>query len=145
VQTDALICAIITVESASKRQKTQIETFGREVGGLYDHEDDTIRTMVRSPTLTDTFDAIFESYFDGHLMKRYVGVKKSLPKHLHAVSTALDKMEIDHGVSVDAIIKSTSILGYSERRAHSMVLEAVDDGYLIAAERKLPPPIKTED
>jgi hypothetical protein len=145
VQTDALICAIVTVESASKRQKTQLETFGREVGGLYDHEDDTIRTMVRSPTLTDTFDAIFESYFDGHLMKRYVGVKKSLPKHLHAVSTALDKMEIDHGVSVDAIIKSTSILGYSERRAHSMVLEAVDDGYLIAAERKLPPPIKTED
>jgi hypothetical protein len=145
VQTEALICAIITVESASNRQKTQLETFSREVGGLYDHEDDTMRTMVRTPTLTDTFDSIFESYFDGQLMKRYVGVKKSLPKHLHSVSAALDSMDIDHGVSVEAIIKATSILGYSERRAYNMVLESVDDGYLIAAERKLPPPTKAED
>ena len=145
VQTKALICAIITVESASSRQKTQIEAFGREVGGLYDHEDDTIRTMVRTPTLNGTFDSIFESYFDGQLMKRYVGVKKSLPKHLNAVSAALDTMDIAHGVTVEAIIKSVSILGYSERRAYNMVFEAVDDGYLIAAEKKLPPPIKTED
>ncbi|OLS30762.1 MAG: hypothetical protein ThorAB25_07740, partial [Candidatus Thorarchaeota archaeon AB_25] len=36
-------------------------------------------------------------------------------------------------------------LGYSERRAHNMVLESVDNGYLIAAESKLPPPIETED
>jgi hypothetical protein len=145
VQTEALICAIITVEQASNRQKTQLEAFGREVGGLYDHEDDTMRTMVRTPTLNGTFTSIFESYFDGYLMSRYVGVKKNLPKHLHAVSNALDTMEIDHGVSVEAIIKATSILGYSERRAHSMVLEAVDSGYLIAAEKKLPSPIKTED
>jgi hypothetical protein len=145
VQTEALICAIITVESASNRQKIQLETFSRDVGGLYDHEDDTMRKMVRTPTLTDNFDAIFESYFDGQLMKRYVGVKKILPKHLNSVSAALDTMDIDHGVSVDAIIKAVSILGYSERRAHNMVLEAVDDGYLIATDRKLPPPIKTED
>jgi len=140
VQTEALICAIITVEPASSRLKTQLEAFGREVGGLYDHEDDTIREMVRSPTLYDTFDSIFESYFDGPLMKKYVGVKKSLPKHLIAVSRAIETMEIDHGVTVEAIIKSTSLLGYSERTAHKMVLEAVDEGHLIAAEKKLPPP-----
>ncbi len=145
VQTEALICAIITVDSSSKKQKTQLETFSREVGGLYDHEDDTMRTMIRTPTLTDTFDSIFESYFDGRLMKRYVGVKKSLPKHLHAVSAALDTIEMGHGVSVEAIIKATIILGYSERRAHVMVLEAVDDAYLIPAEKRLPPVLKTED
>ena len=61
------------------------------------------------------------------------------------VSAALDTMDIDHGVSVEAIVKATSILGYSERRAYTMVLEAVDDGYLIASERKLPPPIASED
>ena len=145
VQTEALICAIITVESSSKKQKIQLETFSREVGGLYDHEDDTMRTMVRTPTVSDSFDSIFESYFDGQLMKRYVGVKKSLPKHLHTVSDALDTMEIDHGVSVEAIIRATIILGTSERRAHAMVLEAVDDGYLIAVERRLPPVIKADD
>jgi len=145
VQTEALICAIITVESASTSLKTRLEAFGRDVGGQYDHQDDTMRTMVRSPTMNDTFDAIFESYFDWHLMKRYVGVKKSLPKHLQAVSAALDTMEIDHGVSVEAIIKATSILGYSERRSYELVLEAVDNGYLIATETKLPPPLQKED
>ncbi|MGD9397458.1 MAG: hypothetical protein PVJ05_13575, partial [Candidatus Thorarchaeota archaeon] len=145
VQTDALICAIITVEAPSNRQKTQLETFSREVGGLYDHQDDTMRQMVRTPTLTDEFNSIFESYFDGQLMKRYVGVKKSLPKNLHAVSASLDTMDIDHGVTVDAIIKAAILLGFSERRAHNMVLEAVDDGHLIAAEKKLPPPIELED
>jgi hypothetical protein len=145
VQTEALICAIITVEPASSRQKTQLEAFGREVGGLYDHEDDTIREMVRSPTLYDTFDSIFESYFDGQLIKKYVGVKKDLPRHLNAVSRAIDTMDIDHGVTVDTIIKTTSLLGYSERIAHKLVLEAVDEGYLIAAEKKLPLPIDLEE
>jgi hypothetical protein len=145
VQTESLICAIITVEPASSRQKVQLETFSREVGGLYDHQDDAIRQMVRSPTLSDTFDTIFFSYFDGRLMKRYVGVKRNLPKDLSPVSSALDTMDIHHGVSVDAIIKATSVLGYTERRAHQMVLEAVDGDFLIAAETGLPPPLSSEE
>ena len=145
VQTESLICAIITVESASSRQKAQLETFSREVGGLYDHQDDAIRQMVRSPTLSDTFDSIFVSYFDGRLMKKYVGVKRNLPKDLSPVSSALDTMDIHHGVSVDAIIKATSVLGYTERRAHQMVLEAVDGDFLIAAETRLPSPLPSEE
>ena len=145
VQTESLICAIITVEPASSRQKVQLETFSREVGGLYDHQDDAIRQMVRSPTLSDTFDTIFFSYFDGRLMKRYVGVKRNLPKDLSPVSSALDTMDIHHGVSVDAIIKATSVLGYTERRAHQMVLEAVDGGFLIPAETRLPEPLSSEE
>ncbi|MFW9975678.1 MAG: hypothetical protein ACFFDQ_10455, partial [Candidatus Thorarchaeota archaeon] len=145
VQTEALICAIVTVESASNRQKSQLEAFGREVGGLYDKEDETIRKMVRTPTLNGSFYSIFDNHFDGQLMKRYVGVSKSLPKHLSVVSEALESMEIDHGVSVDAIIKSISVLGHSERRAYRCTLEAVDNGYLIAASAKLPSPIEPGD
>ncbi len=145
VQTEALICAIVTVDSASNRQKTQLEAFGREVGGLYDKEDETIRKMVRTPTLNGSFYSIFDNHFDGQLMKRYVGVSKSLPKHLSVVSEALESMEIDHGVSVDAIIKSISVLGHSERTAYKCTLEAIDNGYLIAASAKLPSPIEPGD
>jgi hypothetical protein len=61
------------------------------------------------------------------------------------VSTALSTIDIDHGVTVEAIIKATTLLGYSERRAYNMVLEAVDNGHLIVAEKRLPPLIKIED
>ena len=55
-------------------------------------------------------------------------------------SFAMNAMDIDHGVSPGAIIKSVIMLGFNERRAHTMVLEALDQGYLIVAEKKLPPP-----
>ncbi|MFW9963857.1 MAG: hypothetical protein ACFFCX_09860 [Candidatus Sifarchaeia archaeon] len=145
VQTEALICAIITVETASYRQRTQLESFGKEVGEHFDKDDVTMRKMVRTPSLNGEFESIFERHFDGQLMKRYVGIKKNLPKHLSIVSDALQTMEIDHGVSVEALIKSVSVLGYSERRAHKLVLETVDSGYLIAADTKLPPPIPEEE
>ncbi len=145
VQTEALICAIVTIEPASSRQKAQLEAFGSEVGGLYDKEDEAIRKMVRTPTLNGSFYAIFDNHFDGQLMKRYVGVSKSIPKHLSVVSEALESMDIDHGVSVDAIIKSISVLGHSERTAYKCTLEAIDNGYLIAASSKLPSPHETED
>ena len=54
-------------------------------------------------------------------------------------------MDIHHGVSVDAIIKATSVLGYSERRAHQMVLEALDGDFLIEAETRFPEPLSSEE
>jgi len=51
----------------------------------------------------------------------------------------------DHGVTPEAIIKSLSLLGFSERIAHSMVLEAIDENHLIAAEKRLPPLVKSDE
>ena len=144
VQTEVLICAIVTVEQASEQQKKQLETFGRDVGGLYDHEDHTIRQMFHTPELSEafvrTFDPIFDSYFDGSLLARYVGVRKNLPEHLTPVADAFHSMSIDYGVTPEAMIKTVILLGYSELKAHEMVLEAIDGGFLIAGERRLPPP-----
>ncbi len=146
VQTEVLICAIVTVEQASERQKTQLEAFGREVGGLYDHEEHTIRQMFHTPELSDafsrTFDPIFESYFDGPLLNRYVGVRKDLPDHLTPVADAFYSLSIDHGVAPEAMIRAVILQGHNESRAYEMVLEAIDGGYMIAGERKLPPPIE---
>ncbi|MHA2024870.1 MAG: hypothetical protein ACW98U_03120 [Candidatus Thorarchaeota archaeon] len=145
LQTEAFICAIVTVDSASDRQKAQLESFGLEVGGFYDHDDEATKQVLQTPKrigqMTEHFDPIFEKHFDGALMKRYVGVKKSLPSRLDPISRAMKAMEIDHGVSPSSIIKSVIMLGFNERRAHMMVLEAIDEEYLIAAETKLPSPI----
>jgi hypothetical protein len=146
VQTEVLICAIVTVEPASEPQRKQLEAFGRDVGGLYDHEDDTIRKMFHTPELSEVFmrafGPIFDSYFDGALLARYVGVRKNLPEHLAPVAEVIHSMSIDYGVTPEAMIKSVILLGHSELSAYDMVLEAIDGGFLIAAERGLPPPME---
>ena len=93
-----------------------------------------------SEAFARTFDPVFEGYFDGALMVRYVGVKKSLPSHLRPISDAMASLNIDYGVTPDAIIKALVMLGYGERDAHNMTLEAIDNGYMISSERGLPPP-----
>jgi len=147
VQTEVLICAIVTVEQSSETQKGQLEAFGRDVGGLFDHEDEAIRQMFHTPELSEefsqTFDPIFESYFDGALLTRYVGVRKDLPDHLTPVADAFHSLSIDYGVTPEAMIKAVIFLGYSERRAYEMVLEAIDGRFMIAGERRLPAPIES--
>ncbi|MFW9788199.1 MAG: hypothetical protein ACFFE2_10775 [Candidatus Thorarchaeota archaeon] len=147
VQSEELICVIITLESASARQKIQLETFAREVGGLYDYDDKIVTPIYRTLTedVVETFNKVFDSYFDGQLFERYVGVKKNLPEALAPVASAFKTMKIDHGVSPDAIIKELSLLGFSERISHRIVFEALDNGYFIAAEKRLPQLLKEEE
>ncbi|MFW9926827.1 MAG: hypothetical protein ACFFDM_08680 [Candidatus Thorarchaeota archaeon] len=144
LQTESFICALITVESASETQKNQLESFGLEIGGFFDHDEEATKQVLQTPkrinSMNELFNPIFEKHFDGALMKKYVGVKKSLPSHFSPVAQAMKEMNIDHGVSPESIIKSVILLGYSERKAHIMVLGAIDAGYLIIAEKGLPPP-----
>jgi len=141
VQTENLICAVITVDSISSNQKNQLEAFGREVGGFYDHDDKMMLKAIEKTSHSEKFDVIFDSYFEGGLILRYVGVKRSLPANLSLVTKVMSSMEIDHGVSPEAIIKAVILQGYSERRAYQIVLTAIDGGYLIAAPQKIPLPV----
>jgi hypothetical protein len=147
VQSEELICVIITVETSSLKQKTQLETFAREIGGLFDYDDRVVTPIYRthSEEVVETFDNIFDSYFDGALLRRYVGVKKDIPDRLGPVVSAFKTMDIGHGVTPEALINSLRTLGVRERNAHQIVFDAIDGGYLIAAEKRLPPPLKPED
>ena len=144
VQTGELICVIITVETASTRQKTQLETFSREIGGLYDHDDEFISPVIRkfNSEEMEPINESFISHFDGALFQKYVGVKRTLPRHLNALSLLFKTTEIDHGVSVETLIKGLVSQGLNERIAYNIVMEALDERYLIASEMKLPVPIE---
>jgi len=135
VQTEVLICAMITVETSSERQKKQLEAFGRDIGGLYDLDNGEMKKIVNNRDLDESIDPIFDSHFDGALFNRYIGVNDPLPKHLEPVRTAMMGMDLEHGVSPEALIKAMILLGYSDRKSHNLVLEAIDSNYLLAAER----------
>ncbi|TFG33775.1 hypothetical protein EU527_06810 [Candidatus Thorarchaeota archaeon] len=132
VLTDSLICALITVESSSERQKNQLERFGIEIGGLYDKDEDTLKQMMRSPILSSTVDSIFANYFDGPVLTRYIGVKEELPDRLVPVKEAIQSMDVEKGISAEAIIKMLLLEGYGERMSYSLVLEVIDGNYLVA-------------
>ena len=134
VLTDSLICALITVEESSINQKRQLELFGRELGTLYDQDEDTIKKMARRRDLSESLNPIFNEYFDGALLRRYIGIKDDLPERLNPVKTTLEGMDTEKGVAVEAIIKEMLMTGHNERQVYEMTLEAVDESYLIPAE-----------
>ncbi len=136
VLTDSLICAMITVEGSSSNQKTQLELFGRELGNLYDQDDDTIKKMTYQRELSNSLDSSFDTYFDWPLLRRYIGIKDDLPKKLLPVKNILEKMHVEKGVTVDALIKDMLLAGYKERRVYEIILEAVDGSYLIPVEQE---------
>jgi len=147
VQTEELICVIITVETASVTQTTQLEIFSREMGGLYDHDDKFVSPVLRklnSEEMT-TFGESFDSHFDGAMFLRYVGVKKTLPGHLSKISSIFKTMSINHGVTIEVIIKSLVSQGMNERTAYKIAMEAMDGGYLIALEKRLPSPDELDE
>ena len=135
VQTEVLICAMITVETSSERQKKQLEAFARDIGGLYDLDNGEMRKIVNNRNLDESIDPIFVLHFDGALFNRYIGVKDLLPKHLEPVRTAMMSLDLESGVPPEALIKAMILLGYSDRKSHMLILEAIDGDYLIAAER----------
>ena len=141
VQVADLIVAIVTVESASERQKKQLEEFASATGSIY--ESLVIDPSKQPNSLNETRELnlkiglLVEEHFDGALFKRYVGVSKGLPAHLSPVSQAMEAIDVYNGVSVLDIAKSLIMLGYSERASYKMLLEAIDEGYLIAAEHTL--------
>lgn len=147
VQSEELICVIITVESASSRQKIQIETFSREVGGLYDYDDTIVTPIYRtlSEEVVETFEKVFASYFDGVLFSRYVGVKKDLPERLAPIASIFKTMKIGYGVTPEVMIKELILLGFNERIAYTLVFEALDNNYLIEAEKRLPFQLKEDE
>ncbi|MFW9834028.1 MAG: hypothetical protein ACFFEK_08550, partial [Candidatus Thorarchaeota archaeon] len=147
VQSEELISVIITVESASTRQKIQLETLSREIGGLYDYNDTIVTPIYRtlSDEVIETFDKVFASYFDGALFVKYVGAKKDLPERLAPIVSVFKTMKIDHGVTPEALIRELILLGFSERIAYRIVFEAIDDHYLIEAEKRLPFQIEKDE
>jgi hypothetical protein len=147
VQSEELICVIITVESASTRQKIQLETLSREIGGLYDYNDSIVTPIYRtlSEEVIETFDKVFASYFDGPLFSRYVGAKKDLPERLAPIVFVFKTMKIDHGVTPDALIRELILLGFNERNAYRIVFEAIDNYHLIEAEKRAPFQIETDE
>ncbi len=134
VQTELMICAIITLEPASERQRKQLESFGKEVGQSYDSDEDALQGILvlaeKGAEFYDSLDNLFNRMFDGKLMKRYIRTTDTIPGHLILMEDILNEDELPAGLSLDAMIGKLILSGFSELKAHQLVLESTDNGYL---------------
>ncbi|MGY5853964.1 MAG: hypothetical protein RTU92_10390, partial [Candidatus Thorarchaeota archaeon] len=146
VQTKLLICAILTVETSSVSQKIQLEMFGSKISELFDHDDEALQLMAHHTNHAQAFAnaiaPVVDQFFDAPLLRKYVGVKKDLPTHLKPIADTLGSLDIRHGITPEAIIRDMTLHGFDERTALRLVLEAVDNEYLITGPTKLPSPVE---
>ncbi|MHA1903342.1 MAG: hypothetical protein ACW968_04980 [Candidatus Thorarchaeota archaeon] len=143
VLTETLICAIITVDAPTETQKQNLENFGRVVGEMYDEEEETVTELFTTPELVEafssSFDPFFDRFFDGRLLKRYVGFDDdSLPGHLNPLKDIADEIDKEKGSSPDELIKNLIRRGYGERHAHKMIFEVIDNDIMLPAEETPP-------
>jgi hypothetical protein len=135
VQTEILICAMISVEAPSDNLKRQLESFGAAVGERLDNDDVVIRKAFHSidviEDLKETIEDLFDDIYDRAITMKYVGVRKNIPQELSPVGEVIRERSIGYGVELEDMITQLILTGYGEFRAHRMVFRAVDNGFLI--------------
>ena len=138
VQTENMICAVVTDESISVILKDKLESFSHKVGFLYDSDDRILNVVVQRAEIEKKFDSILFNYFDWKLLRKYVGIKEDIPDNWKVIADVMSSTNVAGGLSVNAIINEVFRRGYSERRAYRFVISAIDEGYLIAVSDEFP-------
>lgn len=142
VQTEVFICAIITVENPTDRQRSKLEQISLQIGALFDHNESIINSIYSGIDPAQDFEEaispVFDALFDISLLERYVGTKKNIPPHLMPVAETISKLDIEYGATPEVIIRELIVQGYPERQVYNIVLECIDNEYLIPGPRFIP-------
>jgi len=139
VQTETLICAVMTTGSPSSGQADSLESFGRRIGAFFDGKDDLLTEIVRSPLETRPYeriiDQVFCEYLDGHLLSKYNGIdNEHLTRRYRPLERVMTETDISEGVTPNELVKKMVLAGTDELRAYSLVVEAIEQGSLTPLE-----------
>jgi len=133
VQTENMICAVVTNEEISEVLKDRLESFSHEVGFLYDNDDNILNVVVARKAIEEKFEAILVKHFDIAILQRYIGIKSEVPDRLNTIVEVMTSIDISNGITVYTVINEVIRRGIPERYAYHQVFDAIDGGYLIPA------------
>jgi len=135
VQTRNLICAFITVKSASIEHNRKMETYGKQVGTYLDDLLDEMSSGVADPKITDMLDYIFHTTMDGFLLKYYkVATSEKFPDRYRQLDEIMRDSEMRHCTKPVLLARSVMSLGVTEARGCTLVLEAIEKELLVLCE-----------
>ncbi len=138
VPTKNLVCAFITVSSASPQQEERMVDFARGVGSMLDFEMSQRPTQSSDAVLAQVLEALFDERLDGFLIQYYKrGVVAAFPRKYRPVEDALAITEAADCARPLYIANSIAHAeGVSEAEASLLVLEAIEQRLLVTCDQR---------
>ncbi len=137
VQTPNLICAFITVRSASMEHNRKIEVFSRETSRyLDDFYMDSKPPSTMDPRIAEIINFIFDETMDGVLLKYHKIGSKRIPKRYKPVEQVLTDEESHYCARPVNLARALSKYGVPEARGCTLVSEAIEKEYIVLCEEE---------
>jgi len=138
VPTKNLVCAFITVSSASPQQEERMVDFAKGVGSMLDFEMSQRPTQSSDAVLAQVLEALFDERLDGFLLQYYKrGVGAAFPRKYRPVEDALAITEAADCARPMYMAKNIAhAQGVSEAEASLLVLEAIEQQLLLACDQR---------
>jgi hypothetical protein len=132
VQTKNLICAFITLRSASISHNRKMESYGQQVATyLDDFYTEARPTSQLDSRIAEILDYIYDETMDGHLIKFYKATSdQQFPKRYRVLQQLLEDMETIHCSRPVHLAKGVSTFGVTEAHGCTLVSEAIEVGLI---------------
>ncbi len=131
IPTENLICAFITITSASPEQETRMLNFARAVGMMLDDGLAQRPSKVVDAKTVKTLEWLFDDFVDGSLLREYRLGEKPLPRHLKCITDVITEDNKDQSFKLMNLIRLLESCGIDEDDAYILVMDAIENEYLI--------------
>ena len=135
VQTRNLICAFITVKSASMEQNRKMEAYAMQVGTYLDDLFEDQPSSMIDDKIGDMLDFIFDTTMDGNLVKYFkVSTSEPFPKRYKLLERLMKDIDMRHCSKPVYLAQGVATYGVTQARGCTLVLEAIDLGLISICE-----------
>ncbi|MFX1481588.1 MAG: hypothetical protein ACFFCP_00215 [Promethearchaeota archaeon] len=137
VQTRNLICAFVTVQSASIEHNRKIGAFAKEVSRyLDDFYMDSKPPSTMDTRIAEIVNYVFDETMDGKLLKYHKLASAKIPKRYEAIEQVLINAETNYCSKPVYLAKALSKYGISETHGCTLVSEAIEKEYLVLCDQE---------
>jgi hypothetical protein len=135
VQTRNLICAFVTVRSASMDHNRKMEAYAMQVGTYLDDLFEEQPSSLIDSKITEMLDFIFDTTMDGNLIKYYkMSTSEPFPKRYRLLERLMKDIEMKHCSKPVYLAQGVATYGVTQARGCTLVLEAIDLGLISICE-----------
>ncbi len=136
VQTNELICALLTVDSPSATLIENLEIISFQIGSRFDSDPELLSKMTRVIDIAEEykpeFDTFFETQFDYKFLVNYSSYDLSRKGEYPPIEEAIISGEMNRLFYVPELVRYLVTSGVEETRAYSMVIEAAESDFLLS-------------
>jgi len=131
VPTQHLICAFITMTSASKNQEELMKGYSRAIGMMFDDVLSEQPVQVVDVKTAKTFEWMFDDIVDGSLLQTYQIGEKKLPKKIRHIEDVVNKTDGVVAFKLVNIVQLLETYGVDEDDAYLAVMDAIEKEFIL--------------